>query len=158
MLYQFLVILFVISSSLASRHDAKYVCVPGDLPPDPERCFQFVEDLMRQPWTHERLFFGEGSYGHSHIPAHYAEFGCLLEIFPYNDGSGATFALIDHRHMIEAMIDECFFQKRQIGTMRISGVHSGVIVSISGQSEVTTQGVFNATAVGGADVKRAETH
>ena len=155
MLPYLLLLSFLVSITLASRGDPRYECIPGDLPPDPERCIQFLYDLMREPWTHERRFFSADSDGAAHIPAHYAEFGCLLEIFPFNDGSGASFALADHLHMLEEMINECFFRKREIGTMRISGVHSGVIVSLSGQGELTTQG--NLTRVSGPNQSRNST-
>ena len=109
-----------------------FYCSAGPMPEDPAGCFHLINQVMRETWTQQELYFSERSEGHAKLPFTEEMYGCQMGIFAYDENSGAEFILESYLPQLREMITVCFFQKRKIAWRRIWGIGSGVRIVISG--------------------------
>ena len=110
-----------------------FTCVPGTLPMDPESCYWFVIALMEQPWAPLRAYFSNSSPVPYHLPIFSTRLGCELSILTLEADAGATFALVDLRGVMNAMIRSCLVERKMVGTAKIMGDRgTGLAMTITG--------------------------
>ena len=109
-----------------------FYCSAGPLPEDPTRCFDLLDQVMREPWTHEELYFSESSQGDARLPWTQDMYGCQIGIFAYDENSGASFTLESYLVALREMVSVCFIEKKKIAWRRIWGVGSGIKIVIAG--------------------------